>query len=86
MRIRLGFRGFARRDVGDLERIVVRMTKHEIDRESWWVRLGRAMGPGLHTFSVIAGVPPQRATKLAAYGTSDCPARRTRRQQQGVTR
>jgi hypothetical protein len=62
----------------------MRMTKHEI--ESWWVRLGRAMGPGLCAISVIAGMPPQRAAMLAAYGSSDCPARRWRGQPEGVTR
>ena len=41
----LGVRGLARRDAADLERIVVRTTKYEIGRESWWVRLGRGMGP-----------------------------------------
>jgi len=81
-----GVGGFARRDAGDLERIVMRMTKHEIERESWWVRLGRAMGPGLYAIRVIAGAPPQRAAMLAAYGRSDCPARRRRRQPEGVTR
>jgi hypothetical protein len=80
------FRGFARRDAGDLERIVMRMTEHEIDSESGWVRLGRAMGPGLYAISVIAGAPPQRAAMLAAYGSSDCRARRWRRRQEGVTR
>jgi hypothetical protein len=72
--------------VGDLERIVIRMTKHEIERESWWVRLGRAMGPGLYAMHVVAGVPPRRAALLAAYGSGDCPARRKRRQPEGVTR
>jgi hypothetical protein len=72
--------------VDDQRRIVVRMTKHEIERESWWVRLGRAMGPGLYAISVIAGAPPQRAAMLAAYGSSDRPARRKRRQPEGVTR
>jgi hypothetical protein len=61
----------------------MRMTKHEIERESWWVRLGRAMGPGLHAMSAVAGVPPRRAAMLAAYGSSDSPARRRRRQQEG---
>jgi hypothetical protein len=64
----------------------MRMTKHEIERESWWVRLDRAMGPGLYAIRVIAGAPPQRAAMLAAYGRSDCPARRRRRQPEGVTR
>jgi hypothetical protein len=65
----------------------MRMTEHEIESESRWVRLGRAMGPGLYAISVIAGAPPQRAAMLAAYGSSsDCRARRWRRQQEGVTR
>ena len=62
------------------------MTKHEIERESWWVRLGRGLGPGLYAISVIAAVPPQRAAMLAAYGRSDRPARRWRRQREGLTR
>jgi hypothetical protein len=62
------------------------MTKHEIERESWWARLGRAMGPGLYAISIIAAVPPRRAAMLAAYGNGDCPARRNRRQRTGVTR
>jgi hypothetical protein len=62
------------------------MTKHEIERESWWVQLGRAMGPGLYAISFLAAVPPQRAAMLAGYGSSDCPARRKRRQPTGVTR
>jgi hypothetical protein len=62
------------------------MTKHEIERESWWVRLGRAIGPGLHAISVVAGVPPQRAAVLAACGSNDWPARRRRRQPDGVAR
>jgi hypothetical protein len=59
------------------------MTKHEIERESWWVRLGRAMGPGMYAMSMVAGVPPRRAAMLAAYGRSDFPARRKPRQQEG---
>ena len=49
----------------------MRMTKHEIERESWWVRLGRAMGPGLYAIRVIEGEPTQRAAMLAADGSSD---------------
>jgi hypothetical protein len=79
--VRVG--GFSRRDGEGLERIVVRMTKHEIERESWWVRLGRAMGPGMYAMSIVAGVPPRRAAMLAAYGRSDFPARRKPRQQEG---
>jgi hypothetical protein len=78
--------GFARRDAQHPERIVVRMTKHEIERESRWVRLGRAMGPGLYAISVLTGAPQQRAAMSAAYGTNDSPARRKRRQPQKVTR
>jgi hypothetical protein len=74
----LEVRGFARRDAEHLERIVVRMTKHEIESESWWVRLGRAMGPGLYAVSVIAGMPPRRAAMLAAYGSGDRLAHRGR--------
>jgi hypothetical protein len=63
------------------------MTKHEIERESRCVRLGRAMGPGLYAISVLTGAPLlQRAAMSAAYGTSDSPARRKRRQPQKVTR
>jgi hypothetical protein len=50
----LEVRGFARGDAEHLERIVVRMTKHEIEHESWWVRLARAMGPGLYAISATA--------------------------------
>jgi len=62
--------------VADLEQIVGRMTRHEIEPESWWVRLGRAMGPGLYAISVFAGMPPRRAVTLAAYRSSDGRTRR----------
>jgi hypothetical protein len=45
------------------------MTDDEIERESFWVRLGRAMAPGLCAISMIAGMPPWRAGTLAAYGS-----------------
>jgi hypothetical protein len=69
--------------VADLERIVGRMTRHEIEPESWWVRLGRAMGPGLYAIRVFAGMPPIRAAVLAPYRSSDGPAWRERRQPEG---
>ena len=62
------------------------MTKHEIERESWWVRLGRGMGPGLYAISVMAAVPRQRAAMLAAHGSSDRPAGRGSRQPEGMAR
>ena len=79
-------RGFARRGAATLGRIVVGMTRHEIEPESRWIRLARAMGPGLYAISVFAGMPPHRTAMLSPYRSSDGPARRERQQSEGVTR
>ena len=79
--LKAGVRGFARCDVADIDPIVGRMTRHEIEPESWWVRLDREMGPGLYAIRVLAGLPPRCWPRTAA-----ATERRERRQSEGVTR
>jgi hypothetical protein len=43
------------------------MTKNQIARESWWVRLGRELFPGLCAISVLGGMPAHRAAAMWAY-------------------
>jgi hypothetical protein len=72
--LKFGVRGFARRGAAGLGRIVLRMTRHEIEPESWWIRLARAMGPGLYAFGVFASMPSHRTTMWP--GTAAATARR----------
>jgi hypothetical protein len=62
------------------------MTKHEIERESWWERLDRAMGRGLYPMSIFVGAPLWRTAMSAAYGTNEREARSNPRQPESVTR
>jgi hypothetical protein len=52
------------------------MTKNEIWREPWWVRLGYAMGPGLYALRLLAPGPRQHQALLAVYRSIDRRARR----------
>jgi hypothetical protein len=60
------------------------MMRHEIERESRWILLGRAMGRGLYPLSIFSGAP-WRVGMWTPYGADEREARRRRRQSERMT-